>query len=107
MLGNFERHCKVEAIADLHALLEIGDADVERSVFQTLRSDPRTLETDATITAEPPGGREPSADTASDIEDRARCQMAKSCGQALGEAWPRANRSGTGRGGDVTGSRNS
>ena len=28
------------------------------------------------------------------------------CGQALGEAWPRANRSGTGRGGDVTGSRN-
>jgi len=31
----------------------------------------------------------------------------KSCGQALGEAWPRANRSGTGRGGDVTGSRNS
>lgn len=29
----------------------------------------------------------------------------KSCGQALGEAWPRANRSGTGRGGDVTGSR--
>src|SRR3954454_13337236 len=31
----------------------------------------------------------------------------KSCGQALGEAWPRAIRSGTGRGGDVTGSRNS
>jgi hypothetical protein len=31
----------------------------------------------------------------------------KSCGQALGEAWPRATRSGTGRGGDVTGSRNS
>jgi len=29
----------------------------------------------------------------------------KSCGQALGEAWPRAIRSGTGRGGDVTGSR--
>ena len=29
----------------------------------------------------------------------------KSCGQPLGEAWPRANRSGTGRGGDVTGSR--
>lgn len=29
----------------------------------------------------------------------------KGCGQALGEAWPRANRSGTGRGGDVTGSR--
>src|SRR3954447_5258056 len=31
----------------------------------------------------------------------------KSCVQALGEAWPRAIRSGTGRGGDVTGSRNS
>lgn len=31
----------------------------------------------------------------------------KSCGQPLGESWPRANRSGTGRGGDVTGSRNS
>src|SRR5882757_5573247 len=31
----------------------------------------------------------------------------KSCGQLLGESWPRANRSGTGRGGDVTGSRNS
>src|SRR6516164_8878070 len=31
----------------------------------------------------------------------------KSCGQALGEAWPHAIRSGTGRGGDVTGSRNS
>lgn len=29
----------------------------------------------------------------------------KSCGQPLGEGWPRANRSGTGRGGDVTGSR--
>src|SRR5436853_7635317 len=29
----------------------------------------------------------------------------KSCGQPLGEAWPRAIRSGTGRGGDVTGSR--
>jgi len=25
----------------------------------------------------------------------------KSCGQPLGEGWPRANRSGTGRGGDV------
>lgn len=31
----------------------------------------------------------------------------KRCGQLLGESWPRANRSGTGRGGDVTGSRNS
>jgi predicted chitinase len=31
----------------------------------------------------------------------------KSCGQPLGEGWPRAIRSGTGRGGDVTGSRNS
>src|ERR1700686_3491346 len=30
---------------------------------------------------------------------------AKSCGQLLGESWPRAIRSGTGRGGDVTGSR--
>jgi hypothetical protein len=30
---------------------------------------------------------------------------AKSCGQPLGESWPRAIRSGTGRGGDVTGSR--
>ncbi|THD59376.1 MAG: alpha/beta hydrolase [Bradyrhizobium sp.] len=29
----------------------------------------------------------------------------KSCGQPLGEGWPRAIRSGTGRGGDVTGSR--
>src|SRR4051794_14958868 len=29
----------------------------------------------------------------------------KSCGQLLGESWPRAIRSGTGRGGDVTGSR--
>ncbi|MTV12076.1 hypothetical protein FDV58_21185 [Bradyrhizobium elkanii] len=29
----------------------------------------------------------------------------KGCGQPLGEGWPRANRSGTGRGGDVTGSR--
>src|SRR5260370_8412774 len=29
----------------------------------------------------------------------------KSCGRALGEARPRAIRSGTGRGGDVTGSR--
>jgi hypothetical protein len=31
----------------------------------------------------------------------------KSCGQLLGESWPRAIRSGTGRGGDVTGSRSS
>src|SRR5882757_11287587 len=31
----------------------------------------------------------------------------KSCGQLLGESWPRAIRSGTGRGGDVTGARNS
>src|ERR1700687_1491637 len=30
---------------------------------------------------------------------------AKSCGQLLGESWPRAIRSGTGRGGDVTGAR--
>src|ERR1700738_1488187 len=29
----------------------------------------------------------------------------KSCGQPLGEGWPRAIRSGTGRGGGVTGSR--
>jgi hypothetical protein len=29
----------------------------------------------------------------------------KSCGQLLGDSWPRAIRSGTGRGGDVTGSR--
>jgi hypothetical protein len=29
----------------------------------------------------------------------------KSCGQLLGESWPRAIRSGTGRGGDMTGSR--
>ena len=32
-------------------------------------------------------------------------RLQKSCGQPLGEAWPRAIRSGTGRGGDVTGSR--
>src|SRR6266480_7048264 len=32
-------------------------------------------------------------------------QCKKSCGQPLGESWPRAIRSGTGRGGDVTGSR--
>src|SRR6266513_4483337 len=33
------------------------------------------------------------------------CRPQKSCGQPLGESWPRAIRSGTGRGGDVTGSR--
>src|SRR6478736_7896871 len=32
-------------------------------------------------------------------------QCKKGCGQPLGEGWPRAIRSGTGRGGDVTGSR--
>jgi hypothetical protein len=34
-----------------------------------------------------------------------RSMASKSCGHPLGEGWPRANRSGTGRGGDVTGSR--
>src|SRR3982074_162924 len=42
-------------------------------------------------------GREPS-------QNNAFCPQ-KSCGQLLGESWPRAIRSGTGRGGDVTGSR--
>jgi hypothetical protein len=32
-------------------------------------------------------------------------RIQKRCGQPLGEGWPRAIRSGTGRGGDVTGSR--
>ena len=34
-----------------------------------------------------------------------RVHPQKSCGQPLGDGWPRAIRSGTGRGGDVTGSR--
>jgi len=36
---------------------------------------------------------------------RAMSAPQKSCGQLLGESWPRAIRPGTGRGGDVTGSR--
>ena len=41
----------------------------------------------------------------SPFQQRAPASAPKSCGQLLGESWPRANRSGTGRGGDVTGSR--
>src|SRR6202171_6185570 len=40
-----------------------------------------------------------------DFQPAAFRRRQKSCGQLLGESWPRAIRSGTGRGGDVTGSR--
>jgi hypothetical protein len=50
VLGHFEGQGQIEALAKRHILLEIGNEDIERGVFQALLLDPRPFKSGAALT---------------------------------------------------------
>ena len=88
------------------AVAPLRELNVSRTNSSDFRFDPRTGRAVLALAAEQIRQQESMMRHVAPHRD-GRDTLEKSCGQALGEAWPHAIRSGTGRGGDVTGSRNS